>query len=461
MKTNRKRVVANSPRTCGGVGAVGSRITSEQELTRSVVSCLLFEDNAYEDGISTAQRIKDLVAKCDPEFVADLAYRARSEMHLRHIPLFLCRELARLGTLRRGWLLRCIQRVDEMGEFMSLYYSDNKNQPLAYAAKRDIADAFGKFSEYQFGKYKGAGKEWSLRDVMKFTHPRPRTVEDDLLYKKIISNTLTSPDTWEVALSTGANKREAFERLLREQKLGYTALLMNLRQMAEANVSETLIRQAILDRRGADRILPFRFITAAKYAPRFADVLSDAMIANMKDRRKLLGKTVLVVDVSGSMIANLSHKSEVTRLDAAAALAAIAREAFSECVVYATAGSDARRVHATEMVKPYRGLAMVDEIKRAYNSLGGGGIFLTQVCDHIRSCEKNVDRMLVVSDEQDCDIDPARSPLKAVPLGSKKNYFINVGVERCGISYNKNKWDRIDGFSESIFDYLFFAEQLN
>jgi hypothetical protein len=83
---------------------------------------------------------------------------------------------------------------------------------------------------------------------------------------------LNAPDTWEVALSAvaasgtlaqGADKREAWERLLREQKLGALALLRNLRNMSEAAVDESLVLSAIGSMSTA-RVLPFRFLAAAR-----------------------------------------------------------------------------------------------------------------------------------------------------------------------------------------------------
>ena len=83
----------------------------------------------------------------------------------------------------------------------------------------------------------------------------------------MIAGTLTPPDTWEVALSAGADKRAAWERLLREQKLGALALLRNLRNMRESGVSDKLVVSALGEMK-TDRVLPFRFIAAARYAPK-------------------------------------------------------------------------------------------------------------------------------------------------------------------------------------------------
>src|SRR5262245_31671444 len=93
--------------------------------------------------------------------------------------------------------------------------------------------------------------------------------------------------------------------------------------MVEAGVDEGLVRKAILDRKGARRVLPFRFVAAARAAPRFDRNLDKALLAAIADQRKLFGRTIVLVDVSGSMAAALSRRSDLTRMDAAAALASV------------------------------------------------------------------------------------------------------------------------------------------
>jgi len=76
-------------------GAVAQRVDPRRELRRSVLTCLLWEDTFYEKGSDIAKRIAELVARNKQEDVAALAREAREKMHLRHVPLFLTRELAR------------------------------------------------------------------------------------------------------------------------------------------------------------------------------------------------------------------------------------------------------------------------------------------------------------------------------------------------------------------------------
>src|SRR5438094_8886506 len=99
----------------------------------------------------------------------------------------------------------------------------------------------------------------------------------------------------EVALSSGADKREAWERLLREQNLGALALLRNLRNMREAGVDESLVLSAIRSM-STGRVLPFRFLAAARYAPRWEEALEQVMLKCVAGTEKLPGKTIVLVD---------------------------------------------------------------------------------------------------------------------------------------------------------------------
>src|SRR5260370_2105706 len=77
-------------------GAPARSISSELQLRRSVLACLLWEDQFYEDGVEIAGRMQSLVPKGKAETVAAHAVEARSKMKLRHVPLLLVRDMARL-----------------------------------------------------------------------------------------------------------------------------------------------------------------------------------------------------------------------------------------------------------------------------------------------------------------------------------------------------------------------------
>ena len=211
-------------------------------------------------------------------------------------------------------LTRVIQRADELSEFVAIYWKDGR-VPLSAQVKKGLAAAFPKFDAYALAKYDRDGAI-KLRDVLFLAHAKPRDEAQAEVWKRLIAGELTAPDTWEVALSSGADKRMAWERLLSEQKLGALALLRNLRSMREAGVDESLVLAA-LGAMNTARVLPFRFLAAARYAPQWEEALERAMLNCVAEREKLRGKTIVLVDVSGSMTAPLSQRSEMQRTDAA------------------------------------------------------------------------------------------------------------------------------------------------
>ena len=281
-------------------GAPAKHITPEAALRRSVLSCLLWESEFYEDGKSIADRISENAARCSREVVATLAVEARNTYGLRHAPLMLLLDLIRRGGAGvADTIAATIRRPDEMGELLALYWRDGR-KPLAKQMQRGLAKAFGKFSEYQLAKYDRDGPV-KLRDVLFLSHAKPRDAEHAALFRRVAERQLVSPDTWEVSLSGGADKRETFERLIRDGKLGYLALLRNLRNMVEAGCDLELIKDAIIARRGAELVFPFRYVAAARACPQLEPAIDQALCEAVASGPRLSGTTAILVDVSGSM----------------------------------------------------------------------------------------------------------------------------------------------------------------
>lgn len=435
-------------------GAQAAHIKPDAQLSRSVMSCLLWEREFYEDGTTIADRIRELVPKVAPETVAALAIQARLEMNLRHVPLLLVREMARHASHRphvAKTLEAVIQRADELSEFLSIYWMGGK-EPIAKCVQKGLARAFVKFNEYSLAKY-NREKEITLRDVLFLSHAKPKDDAQAALWKRLVADELTVPDTWEVELSKSQDKKASWTRLLKENKLGALALLRNLRNMTEAKIEDALIRES-LGTADVSRVLPFRFIAAARHAPQYEPDLEKALFRCLEQQPKLKGKTVLIVDCSGSMGAALSGKSEMTRMDSAFALAMIAREICEDARIYATAGNDGAMTHATALVPPRRGFALADAIRGMSPKIGGGGIFLKQVMDYTLAKEGTADRVIVFTDEQDCD--RKCNPATAATYG-RENYLINIASAKNGIGYGK--WTHLDGFSEAVIRFILEHEK--
>lgn len=423
------------------------------QLRRSVMACMLWEDTFYESGIEIAKRIHEEVEAVlrlpdGADIVGNIAYEARTKFKLRHAPLWLTLALVRskLPEARKvvaGAIAATIQRPDELAELLAMYWKDRpkgKKMPLSAQLKKGLAAAFAKFDRYSLSKYANRDGSVKMRDVMFLVHPKPPVGEQSeaiaQLWKDLAEGKLVAPDTWESNLSAGKDKKETFERLLAEKQLGALALLRNLRNMQQSGVSDQLIKTGLAEMK-VERVLPFRFITAAKYAPTLEPQLEEAMFRCLADMPKLKGRTVFCVDNSGSMHAPVSSKSELHRVDAACALAMLLREICEDCQVVvfgSTAGP----------IAPRRGFALRDAITGSRH-LGG-----TDTVAGLREAAKlGYDRCIVITDEQ------SHTSIGA-PVGGALGYFINVASYRNGIGYGP--WTHLDGWSEAICDYIVQAE---
>jgi 60 kDa SS-A/Ro ribonucleoprotein len=434
-----KKNVNTVARTHEGAPIRGWAPTPEQLLRRSVMSCFLWEKEFYEGGDPIAERIRMLAGQVDPVVVGELAVEVRHTHNLRHAPLMLI-----MGLLDRqkkptgdrhpdlkSVIARVISRPDEMGELVSLYWN-GKRRPLANQLRKGIALAFGKFDEYQLTKWDQNSAAVSVRDVMFLSHPKPADEDRAALYKRIADKETTPPDTWEVALSGGADKKETFTRLLTEGKLGYLALLRNLRNMTQAGVDPELMANAIVNHRGQGNVLPFRYVAAARACPQMSGPLDQALTAKVAGMEPLLGKTIVLVDVSGSMTGALSARSDLTRMDAAATLATIIP---GQVEVYSFSNT-VRRVD-------FRREGTIDRIKEIIGSQHHGG---TALGEAVRKINKEPhDRLIVITDEQSHDRVP--DPV------AKQAYMINVASYQNGVSYTPH-WTNINGFSESVLKFI-------
>jgi 60 kDa SS-A/Ro ribonucleoprotein len=446
------------PSDTNAEGTTVSRITYEAALRRSVLSCMLWEDSFYEKGSEIAERIAALVPVVSPEKVSAIAIEAREQMKLRHAPLFLCVEMAKHATHRgvvAETLARVIQRPDELAEVLAIYARERtgtkKLGKLAKSIQRGIALAFPKFSAYALAKYDRDGAV-KLRDALFLSHAKPKDAEQAETWKRLIAGTLPKPDTWEVSLSEtkGENKREAWERLLTEDKLGALALLRNLRNMTQAGVPHAMIADA-LGKLDVSRVLPFRFVAAARFVPSLEPALEAAMSRAVTELPKLDGRTALIVDTSPSMWqANISAKSDMTRFDAAAALAILARELCAEVRVYwfnRSAGE----------VPARRGFALRDALAATEGGASCGGLAVEL------ANRDGYDRLVVLTDGQWHKMGAAdqyasvgnAEQVSPAPL-TERAYMVNVATDRNGVGYGA--WTSLNGWSESILDYIRASE---
>ena len=402
------------------------------------MACFLWEDQFYEDGISISDRIAELIPHVKAEKVQEIAIEAREKMKLRHVPLLLVRHMAKYKThkhLVAQTLERVIQRADELAEFVAIYWKD-KREPLSAQVKKGLAKAFTKFSAYDLAKCNRDGKV-KLKDVLFLSHAKPTNEIQAETWKKLINGTLPPPDTWEVNLSSGKDKKETWEHLISEKKLGGLAFLRNLRNMQEANVDESVLLNGLAEIK-TDRILPFRFIAAARFEPQLEPQIEKKMLECLEVQEKLPGRTTLLVDVSVSMEDKLSINSDITRMDAACGVAILCREICEIANVYS---------FSDELweIPSRHGFALRDAI---LGSQEHSGTYLGEAVRILN--ETGYDRLIVITDEQSRD---------SVPPPIKKGYIVNVASMQNGVGYGP--WTHIDGWSEAVISYIREFEKSN
>jgi hypothetical protein len=291
-----------------------------------------------------------------------------------------------------------------MTEIISYYLTNNTDSAkpkFPGALKKGFAKAFDKFDQYQLGKYKSSNKNVKLVDVVNIVHPIPTDKNKEAL-TLLVTNDLKSEGTWEAMLSKAGQvaeneeelsqmKSDAWEQLVKTRKIGYFALLRNLRniinqaphiidQVCSLLVDERLIKNS--------KVLPFRFSTAYDEMLRFADATNGRKVISALDKAVEIslsnipqfdGETLLVVDTSGSMGGRPSEISSVF------------------------AGSFMKRNNCDVMkfdnyasYVQYNPLQPVFELGKTFRFSGGG----TNFKDIFLKANKKYDRVIILSDMQ-------------------------------------------------------------
>jgi 60 kDa SS-A/Ro ribonucleoprotein len=355
-------------------GAKAFVMGSEMELYTTVVTWSL-NDSFYEKNEERLIRLRGLIAQCDPAFVGKLAVYARTKMYMRSVPLVLVTELAKLHSgddLVARVTAGVVNRADEITELLACYELMNKRtgtkklNRLSKQLQRGLTTAFNRFDEYQFAKYNRDGAI-KLRDALFLVHPKAKDELQQVLFNKIVNNTLETPYTWETELSAlgqlnfdsieakATAFRSKWEELIDSGKLGYMALLRNLRNIQEAGVSYVHFQKVCATLANADQVakarqFPFRYLAAYRellatgieapvggltqkfsallpgnkgYTGELLDALEKAVQASAANIKGFDHETrvLLACDVSASMQKPVSAKSKVLLYDVGLMLA--------------------------------------------------------------------------------------------------------------------------------------------
>lgn len=469
------------------------QLTPEYELYAAVVTTSL-STTFYEKENDRLARIQQLIKNCNPVFVAKLAVYARNEMNMRSVPLVLVVELAKIysgDALISKMITKVIQRADEITELLAYYQMANqrtdvkKLNRLSKQIQKGLAQSFNSFDEYQFAKYNRDGAV-TLKDALFLVHPKAKDAAQQDLFNKIVNDSLATPYTWETELSkvgqntfaTEAEKKKAFtnkwEELIDSNKIGYMALMRNLRNIIEANVSGAHMEKVCMylaNERAVmnSKQLPFRFLAAyreikemdSKFASMVLDALEQAVMVSAKNIKGFDVNTSVVIacDVSGSMQKAISARSKVLLYDIGLMLGMLMQ---SQCknVISGMFGDRWKTINM-----PKRSvLANVNEYYKREGEVGYATNGYLVLEDLINRRER-VDKVMMFTDVQmwnsnqtNHTFENSWNRYKSISPNAKLYLFDLAGYGHAPINIQKNDVYLIAGWSDKVFDVLHAIE---
>ena len=450
--------------------AGGQAYAQSNEL--ALVSLLLtsfVNDQFYKNAQTTLADLKKLSEKIkDKEFVAKSAIYARDKFGMRSVTHALAAELtSQLNGAEWGkdFYNKVVVRVDDMTEILSYYlaYKTEKNNPkFPNSLKKGFAKAFDKFDGYQLAKYKGENKEVKLVDIVNLVHPVP-TMRNKEALESLIKGELKNTQTWESKLSAVGQQAESEEdlaelksnvwsELIETKKIGYFALLRNLRNIiTQSPQSVKVACEMLVDERliKNSRVLPFRFATAYDEINKIGsskevrDVLmaiNQALEVSIQNVPKFDGETLLVMDVSGSMS---GRASEIASLFGAV----LAKANNCDVMTFATNAD----------YKSYNPMDSVMSIRSSFRYSGGG----TNFKSIFQKANKKYDRIIILSDMQGwVGYTSPASEFKSYKSKFGANPFV-YSWDLAGygtLQFPENNVFALAGFSDKVFDIMKMME---
>lgn len=388
---------AQGIRTTNLSGNAAYRLGNREKLATQVLTSFLHELKYYGDNTPQMIELAREVASVDGPFVARLAIYARKTMGMRSTTHMLCAVLAHEAkdeAYVRPTLRTCVVRGDDVTETLCAYKGIFPGEALPNSLRRAMRDALEEMDDYEIAKYQMRGRQLTMADAIKICHPARREA-----FVACIEGRLPVPEGWQTALSREGNTAKTWERLIDEDRIPYMAALRNLRNMLKAGPSNIDLALARLTNPEAvrhSRQLPFRYYSAWNSVRDMAsskvlDALEAAIATSIDNYPRLTGRTVVAVDVSGSMSARLSRMSSITYADVAALLGVCVARLSDDCVLYTFEGW-ARRVSISGRAGI---LSQMDALRGS-----GGWTNMGAVFEEMSSDRVDCDRIIILSDNE-------------------------------------------------------------
>lgn len=440
-------------------------MNDKAKLVTQVTTSFLNEKKFYGDNTQDMIETIKRVVKNDPQFVSNLAVFARREFNMRSVAHVLVGYLANIVE-GKPYVKRTVKGVtlrgDDATEILS-FYLNTFGKPIPNSLRKGLKEVFSNFDAYTLAKYKGEGKNVKMRDILCLCRPNPVTAEQSKLWKDLLEGKIATPYTWETELSAKGNKKEVWEDLIASGKLPYMAALRNMRNIVNAkpdNLNDYL--KFIADPKNVKRSkqLPFRFLSAYRNVSgtKVLDALEDAAEASIENLPKIPGKTVIAIDVSGSMSCRVSAMSDVRCCDIATLLGLITSRICEDAQVYQF--DDRIREMA---VSKHSGLLYAT----THESCPGGGTNMNLPFSLMLNKKIDCDRVIILSDNM-CNTSSSwysNAPVQTIADRYRRDSGNNIWVHAIDLQgygtqqFAGPKTNIIAGWSEKIFDFILMAEQ--
>ena len=455
-------------------GYAAYAMDAKLKLVTMVLTSFFNEKKFYGDNSNElVATLKEVIDK-DAQFVANLAVYARRVFNMRSVSHVLAAYLAN-SAKGKPYVKQVVRgitvRADDVTELLS-FYINTFGKPIPNSLRKGIAGVFPTFSEYDLAKYKGAGKEMKMKDILNICHPAPKSDEQSAMWKRCLEDRLEVPYTWEVELSKRGNIKEVWEELIASGKVGYMALLRNLRNILQANpdnLNVVLDTLADPERVRKSKQLPFRFLAAYKAVADIAsskvfDTLEKAIVVSAESMPKWKGRTVIAIDTSGSMGCKISAKSDMTCLDIAATLGILANRFCEDAIVYTFDTSIQKLALSTNQ----------PVLNAASQLNAGGGTNMSLPMQELIRNRIPVDRIIYLSDNEcNCGFinggygwyreKPVMDLVRTYRDAVNSDVWVHaIDIEGYGTQQFQPKDSKVNiiaGWSEKVFDFIALVEQ--
>lgn len=365
------------------------------------------EPGFYTNGSARIDRFKGLTSKMmvlhGYDFVAKAAVYSRNVLGIRSISTLTAAMLNdKKFDNKRGFYRSYFHRPDDVAEILALV--DSMGGKRSHALIRGAGDYVSTLDEYQLDKYSMTDKKYNMYDIISLTHPKSVAAD------RYVNHQVGTAVTFDTALSTAKTeeeKAEAWIDLVKSEKLGYIALIRNLRNILEADSSEEFVNSCLIPQitnktkiKGS-LVYPYQIYQAYKMIKGTSTIdvdcaLSKAFKIAIGNMPKLNGKSVVVLDISGSMDSTISEKSNMTIKEVGALYAACLKLSSKNDNDVILFGTYAKKLSGTYPKDPFK---LIEHLITDYDELGYG----TNMSPVFDLMNTRYDRIFLISDMQIMD----------------------------------------------------------